>query len=70
MPSSLFGKAAQGPAPAGGGNILQQFAQFKRQMAGKDPKAIIDQLLAEGKMTPQQLETLKKQAATYMSILR
>ena len=70
MPSSLFGKTAPGPKPAGKGNLLQQFAEFKRQMADKDPKAIVDQLLAEGKMSPEQLETLKKQAATYMSILR
>ena len=51
-------------------NMIQQFADFKKQMEGKDPEAIVKQLLAEGKMSQQQFENLKKQATSLMSILR
>ena len=39
-------------------NTLQQFQQFKQQMAGKDPKAMIEELLRTGKMTQQQAKQL------------
>lgn len=39
-------------------NTLQQFRQFKQQMAGKDPKAMIEELLCTGKMTQQQFDQL------------
>ena len=65
MASSLFGNT---PKPKG--NILQQFAEFKRQMQGKDPEQMVRQMLADGRMTPQQFEQLKSQASSMMSILR
>ena len=58
MPSSLFNK----PANQGNGNLLTRFAQFKREMAGKDPEAIVRQMLADGRMSQQQFESLKSQA--------
>lgn len=51
-------------------NMIQKFAEFKKTMEGKDPEAIVKQLLSEGKMTQQQFENLKQQASSLMSILR
>lgn len=51
-------------------NMLKQFSQFKQQMAGKDPQAIITDLLNTGKMTPQQFENLKAQAIEMQKFLR
>lgn len=69
MASSLFGRNPQSQ-PRSNGNILQQFAQFKREMAGKDPEAIVRQMLADGRMSQQQFESLKSQAQSLMTILR
>ena len=68
MPSSLFPSATD--QNHGNANLIQKFADFKRQMAGKDPEAIVRQMLADGRMTPQQFESLKKQAQGLMTILR
>lgn len=51
-------------------NIINQFADFKKQMEGKDPEAIVKQLLKEGKMTNEQFERFKSQAQSLMAILR
>ena len=67
MPSSLFSKPA---GSQGSGNILQRFAEFKRSMQGKDPEAIVKQMLADGRMTQQQFEQLKSQASNFMTLLR
>ena len=55
------------------GNPMQMitaFAKFKQQMAGKDPEAMVRELVASGKMTQEQLAQLKEQAASLMTILR
>lgn len=52
------------------GNLLQRFAQFKKEMQGKDPEKIVKEMLADGRMTPQQFEQLKAQVGNYMAILR
>ena len=75
MPSSLFGSPHNpvGPGrgnPAANGNLIQRFLQFKREMAGKDPEAIVRQMLADGRMSPQQFEKLKAQAQSLVGILR
>lgn len=44
-------------------SMMQAFNQFRQQIAGKDPKAMVQQLMNEGKLTQQQLEELKQQAA-------
>ena len=49
--------------------MLTQFNQFKQQMAGKDPEAMVNELLRSGKMTQQQFEQLKAQAQSFMSLL-
>lgn len=67
MASSLFGNK---PDMQGNGNLIHRFAEFKRQMAGRDPEAMVRQMLAEGRMSQQQFEKLKSQAQSLMTILR
>ena len=49
--------------------MLQKFAEFKKSMAGKDPEAMVNELLRSGKMSQQQFEQLKQQAQSFMSLL-
>ena len=49
--------------------MLQRFAEFKKTMQGKDPEAMVNELLRSGKMTQQQFEQLKAQAQSFMSLL-
>lgn len=72
MASSLFGNPQPRvqPSSKNNGNIIHQFAEFKRQMAGKDPKAIVQQMLADGRMSQEQFDSLKAQATNLMTILR
>lgn len=51
-------------------NMIQQFNQFRRQMEGKDPQAMVMDLLNSGKMTQAQFEDLKKQAIEMEKIFR
>jgi hypothetical protein len=57
-------------APGNPMQMMQQFAQFKNLMRGRDPQQMINQLLQSGKMTPQQFEQLKQQASMLQSILK
>ena len=50
--------------------MLQQFNQFKAMRRGRDPQQMINELIRQGKMTPEQLEQLKKQAQALSGILR
>lgn len=49
--------------------MIRQFAEFKRQMEGKNPRAIVEDLLKSGKMSAEQFEALKKEVGTLQSIL-
>ena len=51
-------------------NMIQQFNQLRRQMEGKDPQAMVMDLLNSGRMTPAQFEDLKKQAMEMEKIFR
>lgn len=51
-------------------NMIQQFAEFKRQFAGRDPQAMVQQLLQSGQMSQQQYDQLKQQAMELRQILR
>ena len=42
--------------------MIQQFNELRQQMQGKDPKAIIDDMLKSGKINGQQLEQAKQMA--------
>ena len=50
--------------------MIQRFAEFKKQMQGKDPQAIIDELLKSGRMTPEQFEMLKQEAYSLQNMLK
>ena len=49
--------------------MIQQFAQFKKLMQGRNPQAIVENLLKTGQMSQEQYEQLKTQAEALMSIL-
>ena len=49
--------------------MLQKFAEFKRTMQGKDPEAMVNELLRSGKMSQAQFEQLKEQAESFMKLL-
>ena len=50
-------------------NMMNEFQQFIQQMQGKDPEAMVNELLRSGKMSQQQFEQLKSQAQSFMSLL-
>ena len=50
--------------------MLQQFSKFKQLMRGRDPQALVNQLVAQGRMTPAQLEQLKQQAMSLRDFLK
>ena len=50
--------------------MMQKFAEFKRQMQSKNPQAIVQQLLASGQMSQQQFDSLKQQAQALQSLFR
>ena len=43
-------------------NLKQQFHQFMNQMRGKDPNAMIQELVSSGRVSQQQLDQAQKQA--------
>ena len=49
--------------------MLRQFNQFKQMMQGRDPQQMVNELIRQGKLTPEQLEQLKKQAQALASVL-
>lgn len=49
--------------------MVQQFRQFQRSMEGKDPEAMVNELLRTGRMSPEQFEQLKAQAQNFMQLL-
>ena len=56
-----------------GGNtmqMMQQFAQFKRLMQGRNPQAMVQQLLDSGQMSQAQFAQLKSMASSMRDILR
>lgn len=43
-------------------NMMQQFRQFMQQMKGKDPNAMIQEMVSSGRISQQQLDAAQKQA--------
>ena len=43
-------------------NMMQQFQSFMQQMKGKDPDAMIQELVSSGRVSQQQLDAAQKQA--------
>lgn len=60
-----MGKSAMPNKPMA---MMQQFMQFKQQMQGQDPQKIVEQMLADGRMSQQQFEQLKQQAEQFKGI--
>ena len=43
-------------------NLMQQLQQFMPQMRGKDPNAMIQEMVSSGRITQDQLNQVQKQA--------
>ncbi len=43
-------------------NMMQQFQQFMHQMRGKDPNAMIQEMVSSGRISQDQLNQVQKQA--------
>lgn len=43
-------------------NMMQQFQSFMQQMRGKDPNAMIQELVSSGRVSQQQLDQAQRQA--------
>ena len=50
-------------------NIMQQFQSFMQQMRGKDPNAMIQELVSSGRVSQQQLDQAQKQARKMQGML-
>ena len=50
--------------------MMQQFAQFRRMMQGRNPQQMVQNLLQSGQMTQAQFEQLKQQANDLIKTLR
>lgn len=42
-------------------NMMQRFQQFVSQMQGKDPKAMLNDLVSSGRVSQQQLDAAQRQ---------
>lgn len=43
-------------------NMMQQFQSFMQQMKGKDPNAVINEMMQSGKITQEQYNQAQQQA--------
>lgn len=65
MSSSLFQTNNQQ-----NGTMIDRFLQFKNSLAGQNPKKIVQDMLATGRMTKQQYDELCKQARQLQGLLK
>lgn len=65
-------KHIAGPGNMSGGpmQMMQQFAQFRRMMQGRNPQQMVQNLLSSGQMTQAQFEQLKQQANELIKNIR
>lgn len=49
--------------------MLQQFAQFKKSIQGRDPNIILQELLKSGKYTQADVDRAREMATAFQSIL-
>jgi hypothetical protein len=77
MPNPLISKimpqVQQMPLPpqmAGMQSMFGQFQQFRQLMAGRNPRQMINNLLASGQMTNEQYQQLISQAKQFMQMFR
>lgn len=57
MPNPLFNALGGGPNP-----MMARFEQFMNMMRGQDPDRLIQQMVASGRVTQQQLDQVQKRA--------
>ena len=57
---------AMNPRP----NMMQQFQQFMSQMQGKDPKAMLNDLVASGRVSQEQLNAAQQQAQQLANVFQ
>ena len=62
--------AGNGNMSGGPMQMMQQFAQFRRMMQGRNPQQMVQNLLSSGQMTQAQFEQLKQQASELIKIIR
>ena len=71
MASSLFGASPRPSYPQNNlFNMMQEFNKFKQSMAGKDPQAMVQELLRTGKMSQDQYQQLSQMANSLSGILK
>lgn len=58
MPNPLYSKLNGNQQ----GNMMQQFQRFMNQMQGKNPNEMIEQIVASGQLSQQQLNSIQHQA--------
>jgi hypothetical protein len=58
MPNPLYSKLNGNQQ----GNMMQQFQRFMNQMQGKNPNKMIEQIVASGQLSQQQLNSIQQQA--------
>ena len=65
-------KGAAGPAAGSNNDMMSQFMQFKKQIeaSGKDPQAMLNELLASGKVSPALLNKAKTLAAVFANKIK
>ena len=51
-------------------NMMQRFQQFVSQMQGKDPKAMLNDLVSSGRVSQQQLDEAQRQVQQIASMFR
>lgn len=66
-PKQFYGAGNMSWSPI---QMMQQFAQFKRMMQGRNPQQMVQNLLSSGQMSQAQFEQLKQQANDLQNILR
>lgn len=65
MSNPVF-KALGGNQP----NMAQQFQRFVQQMQGRDPRAMIDELVSSGRVSQQQLDAAQQRAQQIASMFQ
>ena len=57
---------AMNPRP----NMMQQFQQFMSQMQGKDPRAMLNDLVSSGRVSQEQLNAAQQQAQQLANVFQ
>lgn len=51
-------------------NLIRQFAEFKKMIRGKNPNAMLQELLKSGRFTQDDVDKARELATTFQSLLR